>query len=88
MLARNVKKRVLIDVEFKARTWIFKMKENQKSLSGNDMQLAETTRQARVDAIKQAVKVGNYQVDDHALADSLISDLLWEQWERIRFYKT
>ena len=51
------------------------------------MPSAETTRQAKVDAIKQAVEAGTYRVDDRALADSLLSDLLWEQWERIRFFK-
>lgn len=49
---------------------------------------AETTRQARVEAIKQAVETGNYRVDDRTLADSLISDLLWQQLERINFFKT
>ncbi len=51
------------------------------------MPSAETTRQAKVDAIKQAVEAGTYRVDDRALAASLLSDLLWEQWERIRFFK-
>ena len=51
------------------------------------MPSAEKIRQGRVDAIKQAVEAGAYRVDDQALADSLLSDLLWEQWERIRFIK-
>jgi anti-sigma28 factor (negative regulator of flagellin synthesis) len=64
------------------------MKEKKTSLQGNDMLPAETTRQARVEAIKQAVETGNYRVDDRTLADSLISDLLWQQFERIKFFKT
>jgi anti-sigma28 factor (negative regulator of flagellin synthesis) len=64
------------------------MKEKKISLQGNDMLPAETNRQARVDAIKQAVETGNYRVDDRTLADSLISDLLWQQFERIKFFKT
>jgi anti-sigma28 factor (negative regulator of flagellin synthesis) len=64
------------------------MKEKKISLKGNDMLPAETTRQARVEAIKQAVATGNYRVDDRTLADSLISDLLWQQFERMNFFKT
>jgi anti-sigma28 factor (negative regulator of flagellin synthesis) len=64
------------------------IKEKKISLQGNDMLPAETTRQARVEAIKQAVETGNYRVDDRTLADSLISDLLWQQLERINFFKT
>jgi anti-sigma28 factor (negative regulator of flagellin synthesis) len=64
------------------------MKEKKISLKGSDMLPAETTRQARVEAIKQAVETGNYRVDDRTLADSLISDLLWQQFERIKFIKT
>lgn len=64
------------------------MKEKKISLQGNDMLPAETTRQARVEAIKQAVETGNYRVDERTLADSLISDLLWQQFERIKIFKT
>ena len=64
------------------------MKENKKSLqSGNDVPPVGINRQAKVDAIKQAVEAGTYRVDDRALAGSLLSELLWEYWERIRFIK-
>jgi flagellar biosynthesis anti-sigma factor FlgM len=64
------------------------MKKTKKcSKAGNEMSLAEAARAARVQALKQAVAAGTYRVDDRDLADSLLSDLLWEQWERKRFLK-
>jgi anti-sigma28 factor (negative regulator of flagellin synthesis) len=64
------------------------MEENKKSSQlVNDMPLPGATRKARLKAIKQAIEAGTYHVDNCDLADSLLSDLLWEQWERIRFFK-
>jgi flagellar biosynthesis anti-sigma factor FlgM len=57
------------------------------SPSSNDAPPAVPTRQEKVAAIKQAIKAGTYHVDDRALADSLLRELLWEQWERLRFLK-
>lgn len=64
------------------------MEEHKKSSqAGPDLPLSEETRAARLKTIKQAVAAGTYQVDNRDLADGLLSDLLWEQWERIRFFK-
>jgi len=64
------------------------MEENKKSSQlANDLPLPEATREARLKVIKQAIEAGTYQVNNCDLADSLLSDLLWEQWERIRFFK-
>jgi flagellar biosynthesis anti-sigma factor FlgM len=65
------------------------MKKNKLfSQSRNDSPAAEVTRAARVKAIKQAVSSGTYQIDDRAVAHSLLRDLLGEEWERIRFFKS
>jgi anti-sigma28 factor (negative regulator of flagellin synthesis) len=65
------------------------MKKNQLSSpqTGNDLPAVEVSRVARVKTIKQAVESGTYKIDDRSLADSLISDLLWEEWERKRLAK-
>jgi flagellar biosynthesis anti-sigma factor FlgM len=58
------------------------------SQSANNLPSAEVIRAARVKAIQQAVASGTYQIDDRALAHSLLRDLLGEEWERIRFFKS
>jgi flagellar biosynthesis anti-sigma factor FlgM len=64
------------------------MKKTKKcSEAGNEMSLAEAARAARVQALKRAVAEGTYRVDDRELADSLLNDLLWEEWERKRYLK-
>jgi flagellar biosynthesis anti-sigma factor FlgM len=63
------------------------MKKNKISsspLSGNNMPTTAPTRQEKVEAVKQAVEAGTYRVDTGALADSLLRQLLWDQWERAR----
>lgn len=52
--------------------------------TGSDQPLTEADRRARVAAIKRAVAAGAYQCNDRALADRLLTDLLWEQWQRRR----
>jgi anti-sigma28 factor (negative regulator of flagellin synthesis) len=66
------------------------MKKNKLSfslLSGKNMPPAAPTRQERVETVKQAVEAGTYRVDTRALADSLLRQLLWDQWERARRIK-
>ncbi len=55
--------------------------------SGSDQPLTEADRRARVAAIKRAVATGTYRCNDQALADCLLTDLLWEQWQRRRLAK-
>lgn len=64
------------------------MKKNKKSSEeGNKMPAIESNREARIQAIKEAIAAGTYRIDNGNLADSLIADLLREQWERIRLLK-
>jgi anti-sigma28 factor (negative regulator of flagellin synthesis) len=65
------------------------MKKNQlpSPQTGNDLPAVELSRTARVKTIKQAVESGTYKIDDRSLADSLISDLLREEWARKRLSK-
>lgn len=55
--------------------------------TGSDQLLSEADRRARVAAIKRAVTAGTYHCNDRNLADSLLIDLLWEQWQRERLAK-
>jgi anti-sigma28 factor (negative regulator of flagellin synthesis) len=55
--------------------------------TGSDQPWSEADRRARVAAIKRAVAAGTYQCNDRALADCLLTDLLWEQWQRQRLGK-
>lgn len=55
--------------------------------TGSDQPLSDADRRARVAAIKRAVVAGTYRCNDRALANSLITDLLWEQWQRERLAK-
>jgi anti-sigma28 factor (negative regulator of flagellin synthesis) len=64
-----------------------KINQSLSALSGNGIPPPDAARQAKVNAIKQAVDAGTYRVDNRTLADSLLSDILWEQWEKIRFLK-
>jgi anti-sigma28 factor (negative regulator of flagellin synthesis) len=50
----------------------------------NNPNISELCRADKVKIIKQAVESGNYKIDDRSLADSLINDLLWDEWERKR----
>gem|GEM_PF-6038710 len=50
--------------------------------TGSDQPLTAAERRARVLAIKRAVAAGSYRCNDQALADRLLLDLLWEQWQR------
>ncbi len=45
----------------------------------------ESSREALVQALKDAVDAGTYQVDNGRLADSLLGHLLQELWEEMRF---
>ncbi|MGQ9920534.1 MAG: hypothetical protein ACUVRZ_04300 [Desulfobacca sp.] len=54
---------------------------------GSDQPLTEADRRVRVIAIKRAVAAGTYRCNDRALADCLLLDLLWEQWQRQRLAK-
>jgi anti-sigma28 factor (negative regulator of flagellin synthesis) len=56
--------------------------------TGSDQPLTAADRRARVLAIKRAVAAGTYRCNDRALADRLLTDLLWEQWQRRRLAKT
>ncbi len=62
------------------------MKENQTSLANeeNNESPEGRDRRAKVQAIKQAVSAGAYRVDARSVADSLLTDLLWQQWESQR----
>jgi len=63
------------------------MKKNKKSSEkGKKMPAIESNR-ARIQAIKEAIAAGTYRIDNGELADSFITDLLWEQWKRIRLLK-
>ncbi len=50
--------------------------------TGSDQLLTEADRRARVLALKRAVAAGTYQCNDQAVAESLLLELLWQQWER------
>jgi hypothetical protein len=78
------------DFGFQKLIWFLQMNKSKispASPAGNDASPAAPSRQERVAAIKQAVAAGTYRVEDRTLADSLLRDLLWEQWERIRLLK-
>jgi anti-sigma28 factor (negative regulator of flagellin synthesis) len=47
----------------------------------------ELTREARVQAIKEAIAAGTYRIDDRNLADCLLSALLQAHWEKMRLKK-
>ena len=51
------------------------------------MPAQESTREARVQAIKEAIATGTYRIDNRHLADSLLSDLLQAHWEKMRLKK-
>jgi flagellar biosynthesis anti-sigma factor FlgM len=64
------------------------MKKNKKSFEeGKKMPALESNREARIQAIKEAIAAGTYRIDNGELADSLVSDILWEQWEIIKLRK-
>ena len=48
------------------------------------MPAKESTREARVQAIKEAIAAGTYRIDNRNLADGLLSDLLQVHWEKMR----
>ena len=62
--------------------WFLKMNKKTSSLPlcPDDY----TLRNEKIAAIKQALEAGTYVVDNRALADSMLVDLLWEQLERLR----
>ncbi len=47
----------------------------------------ESTREARVQSIKEAIAAGTYRIDNRNLADGLLRDLLQAHWEKIRLKK-
>ncbi len=55
--------------------------------TGSDQPLNDDARQARVAAIKRAVAAGTYRCQLQDVADALLLDLLWEQWQRRRLGK-
>ena len=64
------------------------MKEKEAFFqAGSDQPMTAADRRARVAAIKRAVAAGTYRCNDRALADCLLTDLLWEQWQRQRLAK-
>jgi anti-sigma28 factor (negative regulator of flagellin synthesis) len=48
----------------------------------------ESTRAARLQAIKKAIESGTYVVDNGKLAESLIKDLLWEKTLKKRSHES
>lgn len=50
----------------------------------NGMPGDQLTREARLQIIRKAITAGTYRIDSGKLADSLLNDLLHEQWLRIR----
>jgi anti-sigma28 factor (negative regulator of flagellin synthesis) len=52
--------------------------------TGSDQRLTAADRRARILAIKRAVAAGTYRCNDQALAEGLLIELLWQQWERRR----
>jgi flagellar biosynthesis anti-sigma factor FlgM len=64
------------------------MKKNKTAFqTGNLMPAKESTREARIQAIKEAIAAGTYRIDIRNLADGLLSDLLQAQWEELRLKK-
>lgn len=47
----------------------------------------ESTREARLQSLKDAIEAGTYRLDNRVLADSLLDNLLQEQWERLKLKK-
>ena len=62
-------------------------KKKISSQERNQDSANELNREARVQSIKEAIEAGTYRIDNLSLANSLLSDLLQEQWERIRIKK-
>jgi anti-sigma28 factor (negative regulator of flagellin synthesis) len=56
---------------------------NKNTISSSRRRDVDTPRQEKIAAIKQALEAGTYRVDNRTLADCLLNDLLWEQWERL-----
>lgn len=71
------------------RIWVLAMKKSpqRNPRSATKPPAPELTRAARIKALKQAVASGTYQISDRALAQSLLRDLLGEEWEWVRFFK-
>jgi anti-sigma28 factor (negative regulator of flagellin synthesis) len=61
-----------------------KKKPSSSCQAGKDLSEDEVGRATRVKTIKQAVESGTYKTDDRVLANSLLIDLLWEEWEKKR----
>jgi hypothetical protein len=47
----------------------------------------ESTREARLQSLKDAIEAGTYRLDNRVLADSLLDNLLQEQWKRLKIKK-
>jgi flagellar biosynthesis anti-sigma factor FlgM len=64
------------------------MKKNKNSFQeGTIMPAKDSTREARVQALKEAIAAGTYRIDNRNLADGLLSDLLQAHWEKMRLKK-
>jgi anti-sigma28 factor (negative regulator of flagellin synthesis) len=64
------------------------MIKNKPSLKDWDQMSAnESTREVRLQSLKDAIEAGTYRLDNRVLADSLIDNLLQEQWERLKLKK-
>lgn len=48
----------------------------------------EKDRRAKVEAIKEAVRTGAYRVDGRSVANSLLRDLLEQEWETKRRHRS
>jgi anti-sigma28 factor (negative regulator of flagellin synthesis) len=57
---------------------------NKNRISSARWRDDDTPRQEKIAAIKQGLEAGTYKTDSGTLADCLLGDLLWEQWERLQ----
>jgi anti-sigma28 factor (negative regulator of flagellin synthesis) len=57
---------------------------NKNTISSSQWRDDDTPRHEKIAAIKQALEAGTYKVDSRTLADCLLVDLFWEQWERLQ----
>jgi anti-sigma28 factor (negative regulator of flagellin synthesis) len=67
---------------------IYNVADRMMTKEGKNKSAAESTRGARLQAIKEAIESGTYVVDNGKLADSLINDLLWEKWQKRQCLKS